>query len=73
MHVNMQPILSHESLPQGLGDFINDDGSKIEGFWRENMLNGKITIKFSDGSVLKSVNYNDDKAMAEHVFADGRQ
>ena len=58
---------------QGLGDFINDDGSKIEGFWRENMLNGKITIKFSDGSVLKSVNYNDDKAMAEHVFADGRQ
>jgi hypothetical protein len=37
------------------------------------MLNGKITIKFSDGSVLKSVNFNDDKAMAEHVFADGRQ
>ena len=58
---------------QGLGEFVNDDGSKIEGFWRENMLNGKITIKFSDGSVLKSVNYNDDKAMAEHVFTDGRQ
>ena len=58
---------------QGLGEFINDDGARIEGFWRENMLNGKITIKFADGSVLKSINYNDDKAIAEHVFADGRQ
>jgi hypothetical protein len=58
---------------QGLGEFINDDGSRIEGFWRENMLNGKITIKFADGSVLKSVNFNDDKAVSEHVFADGRQ
>ncbi len=58
---------------QGLGEFVNDDGSKIEGFWRENMLNGKITIKFADGSILKSVNYNDDKAMADHVFADWRQ
>ncbi len=58
---------------QGLGEFINDDGARIEGFWRENMLNGKITIKFADGSVMKSVNFNDDKAAAEHVFADDRQ
>ena len=58
---------------QGLGDFTNDDGSKIDGFWRENMLSGKITIKFADGSTLKSVNYNDDKATTDHTFADGRQ
>ena len=58
---------------QGLGDFTNDDGSKIDGFWRENMLSGKITIKFADGSTLKSVNYNDDKATTDHPFADGRQ
>ena len=67
-------LLSRQSEAlQGLGEFVNDDGSRIEGFWRENMLNGKITIKFADGSVLKSVNFNDDKAVSEHVFADGRQ
>lgn len=63
-----------EQIRQGKGVQVWSDGSKYEGWWRDNKANGKGRLIHADGDVYEG-EWKDDKAHGQGTYShlDGAQ